>query len=96
MIQQKALNLSGNPLGSGVELAEQLANFLALNTGAIRFLDLNGTAIQLDRLWAALKLGGLGLEVLRLGGCHIAQTKRSVRNSGKDSAQIANENCPVV
>ena len=45
----------------------------------------------MDRLWAALKLGGLGLEVLRLGGCHIAQTKRSVRNSGKDSAQIANE-----
>ncbi|CAK5086124.1 unnamed protein product [Meloidogyne enterolobii] len=89
--QLEALNLSGNPLGSGVELAEQLANFLALNTGAIRFLDLNGTAIQLDRLWAALKLGGLGLEVLRLGGCHIAQTKRSVRNSGKDSAQIANE-----
>uniref|UniRef100_A0A915M698 Uncharacterized protein n=1 Tax=Meloidogyne javanica TaxID=6303 RepID=A0A915M698_MELJA len=89
--QLEALNLSGNPLGSGVELAEQLANFLALNTGAIRFLDLNGTAIQLDRLWAALKLGGLGLEVLRLGGCHIAQPKRSVRNSGKDSAQIANE-----
>lgn len=90
--QLEALNLSGNPLGSGVELAEQLANFLALNTGAIRFLDLNGTAIQLDRLWAALKLGGLGLEVLRLGGCHIAQTKRSIRNSGgKDSAQIAKE-----
>ncbi|KAF7635023.1 hypothetical protein Mgra_00005621 [Meloidogyne graminicola] len=89
--QLEALNLSGNPLGSGVQLAEQLANFLALNTGAIRFLDLNGTAIQLDRLWAALKLGGLGLEVLRLGGCHIAQTKRSVRNNGKDNAQIVKE-----
>lgn len=36
-------------------------------------------------------MGGLGLEVLRLGGCHIAQTKRSVRNSGKDNAQIVKE-----
>ena len=45
----------------------------------------------MDRLWAALKLGGLGLEVLRLGGCVIAQTKRGIRNSGKDSAQIAKE-----
>lgn len=46
-------------------------------------------AIQLDRLWAALKLGGLSLEVLRLGGCQCAQTKR--KDSGKDSAQVARE-----
>jgi hypothetical protein len=44
----------------------------------------------LDRLWAALKLGGIGLEILRLGGCFLApQSKRG--NSGKDSAQVAKE-----
>lgn len=43
----------------------------------------------MDRLWAALKLGGLSLEVLRLGGCQCAQTKR--KDSGKDSAQVARE-----
>lgn len=41
--QLKALNLSGNILGNSTELAEQLANLLALNNGAIRVLDLSGT-----------------------------------------------------
>lgn len=39
----KALILSGNLLGNGVELAGQLANLLALNNSAIRLLDLSGT-----------------------------------------------------
>ena len=43
--QLKALNLSGNILGNGTELAEQLANLLALNNGAIRMLDLSGTGL---------------------------------------------------
>lgn len=48
-------------------------------------------AVQLDRLWAALKLGGLGLEVLRLGGCHIAPQSKRSSASGKDSIQVARE-----
>ncbi|KAL3088061.1 hypothetical protein niasHS_009347 [Heterodera schachtii] len=90
--QLRALNLSGNQLGNGTELAEQLANLVALSGGAMRLLDLGGTAVQLDRLWSALKLGGFGLEVLRLGGCYCSpsSSKRS-GGSAKDSAQVTRE-----
>jgi hypothetical protein len=49
--QLKALNLSGNPIMNGTELGEQLANLLALNNGAIRLLDLNGTCAYLGRFF---------------------------------------------
>uniref|UniRef100_A0A914GQ65 CARMIL pleckstrin homology domain-containing protein n=1 Tax=Globodera rostochiensis TaxID=31243 RepID=A0A914GQ65_GLORO len=89
--QLRALNLSGNQLGTGAELAEQLANLVALSGGALRLLDLSGTAIQLDRLWSALKLGGLGLEVLRLGACYCTPSSSKRSGSAKDSAQVARE-----
>lgn len=46
----------------------ELINFVSV-CGSLRCLDLSGTGIVVDRLWSALKFGGLQLEQLNLSGC---------------------------
>jgi hypothetical protein len=48
--------------------ANELINFVSV-CGSLRCLDLSVTGILVDRLWSALKLGGLQLEKLNLSGC---------------------------
>ncbi|KAL3125488.1 hypothetical protein niasHT_009937 [Heterodera trifolii] len=81
------------------DFVAQFAAALALNASLplerLRLGELtieDRKAVQLDRLWSALKLGGLGLEVLRLGGCYCSpsSSKRS-GGSAKDSAQVTRE-----
>ncbi|CAD5206165.1 unnamed protein product [Bursaphelenchus okinawaensis] len=46
----------------------ELINFVSV-CGSLRSLDLSGTGILIDKLWSALKLGGLQLEQLNISGC---------------------------
>ncbi|VDL66294.1 unnamed protein product [Nippostrongylus brasiliensis] len=46
-----------------------LVNVLSLCT-TLRVLDLSDTGFPLDKIWAALKYGGLQIEKLYLGGCY--------------------------
>ncbi|WKX92118.1 hypothetical protein Q1695_010278 [Nippostrongylus brasiliensis] len=60
------LNLSTNLLKDDVS---SLVNVLSLCT-TLRVLDLTDTGFPLDKIWAALKYGGLQIEKLYLGGCY--------------------------
>uniref|UniRef100_A0A1I7XP60 Carm_PH domain-containing protein n=1 Tax=Heterorhabditis bacteriophora TaxID=37862 RepID=A0A1I7XP60_HETBA len=59
------LNLASNPIKEDVS---SLVNLVSLCT-SLRVLDLSDTAFPLDKLWPALKYGGLQIERLMLGGC---------------------------
>lgn len=48
--------------------ATELVNFISV-CGSLRSLDLSGTGVVIDKLWSALKLGGIQLETLNLSGC---------------------------
>ncbi|KAI1714065.1 protein CARMIL [Ditylenchus destructor] len=61
--------------------ANELVNFVSL-CNSLRTLDLSHTGFHVDRLWSALKLGGLLLERLKLGGC---QTHVGKKSSSRDS-----------
>lgn len=50
----------------------ELVNFVSL-CNTLRTLDLSNTGFCVDKIWAALKLGGLLLENLRLAGCHASK-----------------------
>ncbi|KAI6234521.1 Carm-PH domain-containing protein [Aphelenchoides fujianensis] len=63
--------------------ANELVNFVSV-CGSLRCLDLSGTGLLLDRLWSALKFGGLQLEQLNLSGC---QTSKKM----KESASLVRE-----
>ncbi|KAI6179615.1 Carm-PH domain-containing protein [Aphelenchoides besseyi] len=63
--------------------ANELVNFVSV-CGSLRCLDLSGTGMHIDRLWTALKFGGLQLEQLNLSGC---QTSKKI----KESASLVKE-----
>ncbi|VDO84435.1 unnamed protein product [Heligmosomoides polygyrus] len=60
------INFSTNVLKDDVS---SLVNVVSLCT-SLRVLDLSDTGFPLDKLWAALKYGGLQIEKLYVGGCH--------------------------
>lgn len=60
-----------------------MVNFVSLCT-SLRVLDLSNTGVHVDRLWSALKLGGLQLEELLLSGCHSSK-------KGRESGQLVKE-----
>ncbi|MCP9260280.1 Leucine-rich repeat-containing protein 16A [Dirofilaria immitis] len=74
------LDFSGNNLKDDVS---DLLQLLSLCT-SLRVLNLSGTGINIDKLWASLIYGGLQLEILKLAGC---QTGRR----SKESAQQMKE-----
>ncbi|VDM65148.1 unnamed protein product [Strongylus vulgaris] len=49
-----------------------LVNVVSLCT-TLRVLDLTDSGFPLDKIWAALKYGGLQIEKLCLGGCHVGR-----------------------
>ncbi|EYB97063.1 hypothetical protein Y032_0143g2366 [Ancylostoma ceylanicum] len=63
------LNLSNNILKDDVS---SLVNVVSLCT-TLRVLDLTDTGFPLDKIWAALKYGGLQIEKLCLGGCNVGK-----------------------
>lgn len=60
-----------------------MVNFVSLCT-SLRVLDLSNTGVHVDRLWSALKFGGLQLEELLLSGCHSSK-------KGKECGQLVKE-----
>lgn len=64
--------------------ANELVNFVSV-CGSLRCLDLSGTGILVDRLWSALKFGGLQLEQLNLSGC---QTSRKMKDSASQVKEL--------
>ncbi|KAK6054158.1 leucine Rich repeat-containing domain protein [Cooperia oncophora] len=71
------LNFSTNVLKDDVS---SLVNVVSLCT-TLRVLDLTDTGFPLDKIWAALKYGGLQIEKLYLGGCY----------AGKKAAECAQQ-----
>lgn len=60
----------------------ELINFISL-CNTLRILDLSNSNFHVDRLWPALKLGGLKLEILRLAG---AQSNKKL--SSRDNTSV--------
>ncbi|KAI6170504.1 Carm-PH domain-containing protein [Aphelenchoides bicaudatus] len=63
--------------------ANELINFVSV-CGSLRCLDLSGTGIIVDRLWSALKFGGLQLEQLILSGCQSSRKMKDSANQAKE------------
>ncbi|KAJ1374635.1 LRR [Parelaphostrongylus tenuis] len=74
------LTLSTNVLKDDVS---SLVNVVSLCT-SLRVLDLTDTGFPLDKIWAALKYGGLQIEKLCLGGCYAGK-------KSPDCAQLVKE-----
>uniref|UniRef100_A0A915PT12 CARMIL pleckstrin homology domain-containing protein n=1 Tax=Setaria digitata TaxID=48799 RepID=A0A915PT12_9BILA len=74
------LDFSGNNLKDDVSDLLQLLSLCI----SLRVLNLSGTGINIDKLWASLIYGGLQLEILKLAGCQAG--RRS-----KESAQQMKE-----
>lgn len=66
------LSLSKNILK---EDTNELISFVSL-CNSLRELDLSYTGLIIDKLWPALKLGGLQLERLRLAGCQTGKKNK--------------------
>ncbi|TKR93236.1 hypothetical protein L596_007730 [Steinernema carpocapsae] len=79
-LQLNTIDLAGNNLK---EDTPELISFLSLCT-TLRTIDLSNTGFTIDRLWSALKFGGLQLRELRLDGC-------SVLKKNKDGPQAIKE-----
>ncbi|EFO22296.2 leucine Rich Repeat family protein [Loa loa] len=74
------LDFSGNNLKDDISDLLQLLSLCI----SLRVLNLSGTGINIDKLWASLIYGGLQLEILKLAGCQAG--RRS-----KESAQQMKE-----
>lgn len=74
------LTLSTNVLKDDVS---SLVNVVSLCT-TLRVFDLTDTGFPLDKIWAALKYGGLQIEKLCLGGCYAGK-------KSSDCAQLVKE-----
>ncbi|CAD5208828.1 unnamed protein product [Bursaphelenchus xylophilus] len=61
----------------------ELINFVSV-CGSLRALDLSGTGVLVDKLWSALKLGGLQLEQLNLSGCQTLKKHKEGVGSVKE------------
>lgn len=68
----RTLSLTKNFLKEDVN---ELINFVSL-CNSLRELDLSNTGLITDKLWSALKLGGLQLERLSLAGCQIGKKNK--------------------
>lgn len=68
----RTLSLAKNILKEDVN---ELINFVSL-CNSLRELDLSHTGLNIDKLWPALKLGGLQLESLRLAGCQVGKKNK--------------------
>ncbi|KAK0424292.1 hypothetical protein QR680_008595 [Steinernema hermaphroditum] len=79
-LQLATIDLAGNNLK---EDTPELISLLSLCT-TLRTVDLSNTGFTIDRLWSALKFGGLQLRELRLDGC-------SVLKKNKDGPQAIKE-----
>ncbi|VDN05498.1 unnamed protein product [Thelazia callipaeda] len=69
------LDFSGNNLKDDIS---DLLQLLSLCTN-LRVLNLSGTSLNIDRLWASLIYGGLQLEILKLASCQTG--RRSKENA---------------
>jgi hypothetical protein len=63
--------------------ANELVNFVSV-CGSLRCLDLSGTGLLVDRLWSALKFGGLQIEQLNLSGCQSSKKIKESATQAKD------------
>uniref|UniRef100_A0A1I7YRM4 Carm_PH domain-containing protein n=1 Tax=Steinernema glaseri TaxID=37863 RepID=A0A1I7YRM4_9BILA len=79
-LQLATMDLAGNNLK---EDTPELISLLSLCT-TLRTVDLSNTGFTIDRLWSALKFGGLQLRELRLDGC-------AVLKKNKDGPQAIKE-----
>ncbi|CAD6184749.1 unnamed protein product [Caenorhabditis auriculariae] len=73
-MQLSDLVLSSNVIREDVS---SLINLISLCT-SLRVLDLTDTGFPLEKIWPALKYGGLQIEKLLLGGCFVA--KKAIEN----------------
>jgi len=72
----RTLILSKNLLSKEYqEVNNELVNFVSL-CQSLRHLDLSQTGFHIDKLWPALKLGGLKIEHLKLGGCQLGYSHK--------------------
>uniref|UniRef100_A0A915EGM3 Uncharacterized protein n=1 Tax=Ditylenchus dipsaci TaxID=166011 RepID=A0A915EGM3_9BILA len=82
------LVLSKNGLKDGE--VNELVNFISL-CNTLRHLDLSHTGFHVDRLWPALKLGGLLLEKLKLAGCGVSAKKVRDTHQQQLAANVVKE-----
>ncbi|CAI2311134.1 unnamed protein product [Caenorhabditis sp. 36 PRJEB53466] len=76
-MQLTELILSSNPLKDEISA---IINLVSIST-SLRVLDLSDTGIQLDKLWNALKYGGLQIEKLFLNGCSMGKKSDGVQTA---------------
>uniref|UniRef100_A0A8R1DP24 Carm_PH domain-containing protein n=1 Tax=Caenorhabditis japonica TaxID=281687 RepID=A0A8R1DP24_CAEJA len=76
-MQLTELNLSSNPMKDDVSAIVNLVSICS----SLRVLDLSDTGIHLDKLWNALKFGGLQIEKLFLSGCSIGKKSEGVQTA---------------
>ncbi|KAK6029747.1 leucine Rich repeat-containing domain protein [Ostertagia ostertagi] len=79
------LNFSTNVLKDDVS---SLVNVVSLCT-SLRVLDLTDTGFPLDKIWAALKYGGLQIEKLYLGGCYAGKKASDYAQQVKEFFSMA-------
>ncbi|XGW24929.1 hypothetical protein V3C99_006403 [Haemonchus contortus] len=79
------LNFSTNVLKDDVS---SLVNVVSLCT-TLRVLDLTDTGFPLDKIWAALKYGGLQIEKLYLGGCYAGKKASDYAQQVKEFFSMA-------
>ncbi|PAV68198.1 hypothetical protein WR25_19346 isoform H [Diploscapter pachys] len=79
------LDLSSNLIKDDVS---SLVNLVSL-CQSLRVLDLTDTSFPLDKLWSALKFGGLQIEKLYLGGCFVGKRPAETCQLVKEYFSIA-------
>ncbi|EGT50212.1 CBN-CRML-1 protein [Caenorhabditis brenneri] len=79
-MQITELILSSNPIKDDIS---SIINLVSICT-SLRVLDLSDTGIHLDKLWNALKFGGLQIEKLLLNGCVLGGKKSEGVQTAKE------------